>query len=284
MTDKRSDLQKSSSVRSGDVLSIGPSALEKTKSSKIFGAIMDQVQIATQFLKMICDFLIEFAMFAKLELVSMGISGLFKVNFYGEFLTQKFDEGFSSKVEKDEETEDPKNKEIKKKFETKIGEGIAEIGGKSTVKALNDIQSLGQKVQSMRYTTPEEIESKAVRSVVPVVKGVKSPANPAKLLPPGRERAKANFRFFARKLVSNLRHIRLKALKISCEKYESNNKRSTTLDDILAAIPKNFNEIEAFLMRLINKIKQKAKTSFRNLIESLIKRAGFLFDSEFKDV
>jgi hypothetical protein len=102
-------------------------------------------------------------------------------------------------------------------------------------------------------------------------------------LPPGRERARANFRYFVSKIISNLRRIKLKAVKLACEKYEGHNKTST-LDDYLVAIPSSLSEIEALLQKLMKKIMQKAKSSFRSLIEGLIKRAGHLFDCELKEV
>ena len=56
------------------------------------------------------------------------------------------------------------------------------------------------------------------------------------------------------------------------------------MDAFFNAMPTSLNDFETLMINYIVNCMKKTKSSFRSLVETLIRRTGHIFDNDFKEV
>lgn len=231
-----------------------------TKKSSMMG------DFAKNFSKSASDLLVKFALFAKLELLALGLKGEVKVVFSGAVLGVKFYEGFTADTINDHRIESKeKLYSILNAIQAKEKEEKEEDSDSDTEKATSPEKKKDTK--QFNFQKPKPLYN----------------PNVASKLPPGKARAKENWKYARRLLLDFVRTIRLKAVRLAYEDYEAKTDKKT-FEKALASIPTNSADFEAMLSRQIPKLLNSCKKSFRAVLESIVKRAGTLFTKNYGDI
>lgn len=241
-----------------------------------------KTSLIDHFYKVVTDFLIKFAEFSKLELIMMGLEGIIKVSFHGEFMSQKFNEGFSCNIGGESKKDMQKRlAELKSQL---ISDAAQIVGKKRTERVLK----VGSKIElksslvlaNIKNSSAIESETNLENSInARLSKRVSGNTTLLELPPPEISRAKTNFRRFIHQIVLHLRHVKLCSVKAEYEKYDHDHHHNT-IDDFFAAIPKSLSEFEGLMVKYVHKMLSKVKAIFRSLVETLIRRAGHMFNDE----